>query len=241
MAGKMPPKDFATTHWSVVISAGRDSTVGSRKALETLCETYWQPLYYYARRRGHGVEEAEDLIQGFFLRLLEKGAVAKADRERGRFRTFLLSSLKNYITDEWKKGKAIKRGGGRAFHSLDFESIENLCQRDSLQESSPDVVFARRWAVTLMERVLDRLRQAYTGSGREDLFDELKDCLDGDSNQRSYREIGNNLSMTEGAVKMAVHRLRQRFRDTLRQEIAQTVADPKDIDDELQALRSAFG
>ena len=108
-------------------------------------ETYWQLLYYYARRRGHGVDEAEDLIQGFFLRLLEKGAMGKADRNRGRFRTFLLSSLKNYITDEWEKGKAAKRGGGRAFHSLDFESIENLCQQDSLQESSPDVVFARRW------------------------------------------------------------------------------------------------
>jgi RNA polymerase sigma-70 factor (ECF subfamily) len=224
----------------VVVAAGRDSTVESRKALETLCETYWQPLYLFARCRGHSVEEAEDLIQGFFLFLLEKGAVGRADRERGRFRTFLLSALKNYLKDEWKREKAGKRGGGRVLLSLDFESIEDLCRRDSLQELSPDVVFVRRWAVTMMDRALDRLRYAYAASGREDLFGELKDCLDGEGKERSYREIGENLDMTEGAVKMAVHRLRQRFRDMLREEIAQTVANPEEIDDELQALRAAF-
>jgi RNA polymerase sigma-70 factor (ECF subfamily) len=239
-SGGFPLRQFTTTRWSVVVAAGRDSTVESRQALETLCETYWQPLYFFVRHRGHSADEAEDLIQGFFLRLLEKGAVEKADRERGRFRTFLLSSLKNYLVDEWRRTETGKRGGGQVVLSLDFDSMQHLCGPDCFPDLSPDLVFARRWAVTLIERTLDRLREAYRGAGNEKVFKELKPCMNGDKDRPPYRKLAGTLDMTEGAVKMAVHRLRQRFRDTLREEIAQTVADPSEIDDELQALFFAF-
>lgn len=236
----LPPKHFATTHWSVVAAAGRDSTVESRQALETLCEFYWQPLYFFVRRRGHSVEEAEDLIQGFFLRLLEKGVVEKADRERGRFRTFLLTSLKNYLADEWDKRQTKKRGSGQAVLSLDFESVQHLYRPGSFQSLSPDMVFTRRWVVTMVERTLVRLRDAYKGAGREHLFERLKDRMNGDSNGASYQDLARDLDMTEGAARMAVHRMRQRFRDLLREEIAQTVAAPEEVDEEMRALFSVF-
>jgi RNA polymerase sigma-70 factor (ECF subfamily) len=186
------------------------------------------------------VEEAEDLIQGFFLRLLEKGVVEKADRERGRFRTFLLTSLENYIADEWGRTRAKKRGGGQVTLSLDFDSVQRLYRHDSYGELGPEAIFARRWVLTMLERTLARLRTAYRGAGKERLFEGLKQHMDGDSDRPSFRELARDLDMTEGAVRMALLRMRQRFRDALREEIAQTVSSPEEIDDEMRTLFSVF-
>jgi RNA polymerase sigma factor (sigma-70 family) len=235
-----PKRRFATTRWSVILAAGQDSTVESRQALETLCKTYWHPLYFYVRRRGKGVEEAEDLIQGFFVRLLEKGVLEKADRERGRFRCFLQAALKNYLTNEWDKSRAKKRGEGRVHLSLDFETAERLYLPNSTQQLTPDILFDRQWALTLIDRSLARLQKAYAGSGKGSLFEELKGRLIGDAAESTYRDIGRGLDMTEGAVKLAVYRMRQRFNDCLREEIAQTASGPEEVEDELRALFSSF-
>ena len=235
-----PPKRFVTTRWSVVLAAGLDSTSNSRAALETLCRDYWFPLYFYVRRRGYRVEESEDLIQGFFVRLLEKGVLEKADRERGRFRFFLQAALKNYLANEWDKSRAKKRGEGRAHLSLDFETAERLYLPNANHPLTPDKLFDRRWALTLIERSLARLQKAYADSGKESVFEELKGRLTGDDAESTYRDIGRGLDMTEGAVKMAVHRMRQRFNDSLREEIAQTASGPEEVEDELRALFSSF-
>jgi len=231
---------FATTHWSIVLAAGERGSPESETALATLCETYWYPLYAYVRRRGHTAEDAQDLTQAFFAVLLEKEYVRAADRERGRFRSFLLTALKRFLSKERNKARAQKRGGGRLTISLDIESGESLYAREPSHEWTPERVFERRWALTLLDQTMARLRRKYVETGKAELFDRLKAFVAGEGDAPAYGEVAKEMGMTEGAVKVAVHRLRQRYRDALRSEIAQTVADPADVDDELDHLLEAI-
>ena len=231
---------FATTHWSVVIAAGEGSSPESETALATLCETYWYPLYAYVRRRGHTAEDAQDLTQAFFAVLLEKEYVRAADRERGRFRSFLLTALKRFLSKERDKARAQKRGGGRITISLDMQSGESRYAQEPSHEWTPERVYERRWALTLLDQTMARLRRRYVDTGKAEVFDGLKAFLSGEGDAPAYGEVAEEMGMTEGAVKVAVHRLRQRYRDALRSEIAQTVADPAEVDDELDHLLEAI-
>jgi len=225
-----------------VLAAGADaSSAAADQALTTLCETYWYPLYAFLRSRGSTVEDAQDLTQAFFARVLEKHALRQADPARGRFRSFLLASLKNFASNEHDRDVARKRGGGVPLVSLEFESAEGRFQLEPPSHETPERIFDRRWALTLLDRVLSRLNAEMAGAGREAQFDRLKTYLTGDEPQLSYAQTASELGMSEGAVKVAVHRLRRQFRDLLRDEIAQTVSSPAEIDDELRHLWSAVG
>jgi len=227
---------FATTHWSVVLAAGERDSPQAAEALEKLCRIYWYPLYVYARRQGNSPEDAQDLTQDFLSRLLEKNYLAKADRDRGKFRTFLLGSLKNFLVNEWTRAGRLKRGGGVEFLSLDANVAENRYAAEPANESNPDAAYEKRWAVTLIEHLLTVLRQEFNAADKARLFEELKGFIWGDKSAASYAEIAGPLNLTGGKVKVAVHRLRQRFRELLRAEVAHTVARPEDIDGELRHL-----
>lgn len=231
---------FVTTHWSVVVAAGRSDTTRARDALGKLCQTYWLPLYAYVRRVGHSPEDAQDLTQEFFARLLERNTFAQADPERGRFRSFLLASLKNFLASEWEKARAQKRGGGAQMISLQLDTAETRCARLAAPGDTPDRAFDRQWAMALLDAVLGRLRQEYTDAGREHLFVGLKDTLSGGRSEIPYRDLGAQLGMSEGAVKVAAHRLRQRYRELLREEIANTVSGPEQVEEELRQLFAAL-
>jgi RNA polymerase sigma factor (sigma-70 family) len=227
---------FATTHWSVVLAAGHSTAADADAALEKLCRTYWFPLYAFARRQGNSPEDAQDLTQDFFARLLQKNYLAKADPDRGKFRTFLLGSLKNFLVNEWKRAGRLKRGGGLEFLSIDTIAAEDRYAAEAPVESNADADYEMRWAVTLIEQVLSALRQEFNAAGKGQLFTELKGFIWGDKSTVSYAEIAEQVKLSEGNVKVAVHRLRQRFRELLRAEVAQTVAGPEDIDVELRHL-----
>jgi RNA polymerase sigma factor (sigma-70 family) len=231
---------FNTTHWSVVLSAGGGSLPGAPEALEKLCRAYWYPLYTFARRQGNSPEDAQDLTQDFFARLLEKNSVANADPARGKFRTFLLSSFKNFLVNEWKRAGRLKRGGGLAFLSIDSNAAEDRYAVESRDEPTPDAEYEVRWAVTLIEQVLTTLREEFNAADKDRLFEELKGLIWGDKNTASYAEIAGHLNLSEANVKVTVHRLRQRFRELLRAEVANTVARPEDIDGELRHLISVL-
>jgi RNA polymerase sigma-70 factor (ECF subfamily) len=230
------PSSFATTHWSLVVAAGRRSSPASATALADLCQRYWYPLYVYVRRRVADLDEARDLTQEFFARLLERNTLALADPDRGRFRSFLLTALKHFLINEWEKNKAQKRGGGRRALTLDFDSKESQLQLEPAHTWTPERLYERHWALTLLDQVLARLRGEYQGAGKGELFDQLKGFLLGESATATHASAGQVLGMTEGAVKVAAHRLRKRYRELLRQEVAQTVADKSEVDDELRAL-----
>jgi len=238
-ADPAPQCRFATTRWSVVCAAGReDSAAGA--ALAALCETYWYPLYAFLRRRGCPREEAEDVTQAFFARLLERGWVRSADRDRGRFRTFLLTALTRFLGKERERERAVKRGGGRMRLSLDFESGENRYRLEPADEQTPDRLFARRWAMTVLDRVLVRLEEEHADSpARTAKFAAFKPLLTA-THEAPYAAVAASLGMTEGAVKVAIHRLRQRYRELLRDEVAQTVSDPAAVEQELADLREAL-
>jgi RNA polymerase sigma factor (sigma-70 family) len=229
---------FVTTHWSVVLTAGQKESPHAAEALENLCRVYWYPLYVYVRRQGNNPQEAQDLTQDFFSRFLGKNYLARADRDRGKFRTFLLRSLQNFLINEWKREGRLKRGGGVEFLCIDANIAEHQYATEPATASDPEVAYEERWAVTLIERVLTTLRQEYDGAHRARLFDELKCFIWGDKSAASYAEIARDLSLTEGNVKVAVHRLRQSFRERLRAEVAHTVSRPEDIDEELRHLIS---
>jgi RNA polymerase sigma factor (sigma-70 family) len=231
---------FATTHWSVVLKAGHNSSPGSEAALEKLCRTYWFPLYAFARRQGNTPEDAQDLTQDFFARLLEKNYISKADPDRGKFRTFLLQSLKNFLLNEWKRAGRLKRGGDLEFVSIDTNAAEDRYAAEAPEEFDPDAEYETRWAVTLIEQVLTALRHEFNDADKGRLFEELKGFVWGDKSAASYAEIAGHLNLSEGNVKVAVHRLRQRFRELLRAEVANTVARPEDIDGELRHLISVL-
>lgn len=232
------PAQFATTDWSIVLASGAADTSASRAALDTLCRQYWTPLYAYARRHGLPPHDAEDMTQTFIARLLERHAFPQADQRRGRFRAFILTAFKNFLHDQWQKTRAQKRGGGQPFLSLDTAAVEySLAAPASL---SPDKLFDRRWALVLLEQSLARLECEYQRSGRGQLFAELQPFLTGDPGG-SYAAVAGRLRMTEGAVKVAAHRLHHRYREVIRTEIARTVARPDEIEDELRLLRTALG
>jgi len=236
------PRDiFATTHWTVVLTAGQRHTPQSDRALEELCRTYWFPLYAYVRRRGSNKADAEDLVQAFFARFLAKNYLEGLSAERGRFRAFLLASLKNFLTNEWKKSQRLKRGGGDTVLSLDWETADTKFQVASTAEPSPDKAFDREWAVALLARVIERLRDECAADGKARLFDQLKVFLTAGKGAVSHADVARSLGMDEGAVRVAAHRLRKRYRELLRDEIAHTLADPAMVDEEMRALFGAFG
>jgi RNA polymerase sigma-70 factor (ECF subfamily) len=236
-----PGDVFATTHWTVVLAAGKRSTPQSDRALEELCQSYWFPLYAYVRRRGHAKEDAEDLTQSFFARFLEKNYLEGLDAERGRFRAFLLASLKHFLANEWDRSQAQKRGGAAEHLSLDWQTADTRFQVAAANEPSPDKAFDREWALALLAKVIGRLQRECEAEGRQQQFDELKPFLTADRGEPSTAEAARNLGMEQTAVRVAVHRLRKRYRHLLRNEIAQTLANAADVDEEMQALFGAFG
>jgi RNA polymerase sigma factor (sigma-70 family) len=231
---------FHTTHWSLIASAAESRSERSERALAELCEAYWYPVYAFIRRRGENAEDARDLTQSFFAALLEKGYLADADPERGRFRTFLLTAVSRFVSKEREKAAAQKRGGGRPPLSLDFADGEARYQREPSHDWTAERIFERRWALTLLDRTLAALRQEHADAGRLPLFEALKIFLTGEAGAPPLAQIGQQLDMTEGAAKVAVHRLRQKYRDQLRAEIAQTLAGKEDVDNELGILLAAL-
>lgn len=211
-------------------------TTQARDALAKLCQTYWFPLYAYVRRRGHGPHDAEDLTQSFFLCLLEQKSVANADPNRGRFRSFLLGAMNHFLANEWKKERAQKRGGGRKILSLDLAAAERRFDLEPADNATPDKAFDRHWATTLLNEVLSRLEGEYRQEGRIDLFDALKQTLAGTRESQPYMELAGRLDMNEGAVRVAVHRLRRRYRELLEAEIANTVGSQEDVKEEMRYL-----
>jgi RNA polymerase sigma-70 factor (ECF subfamily) len=240
-APTLEPKGlFPSTQWSVVLHAVEAPESGGQAALENLCRAYWYPLYAYVRRLGHGPEDAEDLTQAFFARLLEKDYLRHADPERGLFRTFLLTSLKRFLINEWEKGRTERRGGGRTVISWDQDETEIRFRAEPADESTPEKIFEKRWAVTLLERVLDRLEQEFAAEGKAEQFKRLKLLLWGDKGSPPHAEIAAQLHLSEGALNVAVHRLRERYRRLLRAEVACTVAGPGEVDEELRHLISVI-
>jgi RNA polymerase sigma factor (sigma-70 family) len=226
---------FVTTHWSVVLAAGRSDTTRARAALENLCQTYWHPLYAYVRRRGYSPADAQDLTQEFFARLLERNAVATVAPDKGRFRSFLLASMNHFLADEWDKSRAQKRGGGRVI-SLDLQTAETRLDEPSARDLTPEQAFERRWTITLLEQVYRKLEAEYGQEGKGQVFEVLRPALAGASRDAPYAELARRLDVTEGAVKVAVHRLRRRYRALLRETIADTVSGPDEVEDELRYL-----
>ncbi len=233
---------FATTHWSGVLAAARAGDSGrGAAALEALCRKYWHPLYAYLRRAGHASHDAEDLVQGFFEQCLRHGYLAAANRDRGRFRSFLLTALKRYAANEQDKARALKRGGGQPAISFDAGDAETRYAADPHTSLTPDRLFERRWALTLLETVLDRLRQEQAAAGRAPLFAELQGVLTASGQQTPMAETARRLGMSEGAVKVAAHRLRRRYRELLLEEIAHTVGSADEIEEERRRLLAALG
>jgi len=231
---------FVTTRWSVVLSAGGEESPEAARALEHLCRAYWFPLYAHVRRLGNQPADAEDLTQAFFAKLLEKDWLASANRERGRFRTFLLGAFKHFLANEWDKARAQKRGGRVQIIPLDAPAGETRLRHEPATSTTPDREFDRRWALAVLETVLSRLENEYRESGKSKLFDQLKVTIGGDRSEIHYAELGRLLSMSEGSVRVAAHRLRQRYRELLRAEIAQTVATEQEVEDELRYLFAAL-
>jgi len=231
---------FAATRWSVVVAAGNwRGESAARRAMGELSQIYWFPLYAYLRGKGNSPPQAEDLVQGFFLRLLEKDALASVDPAKGKFRSFLLASLKNYLANEWDKSQAQKRGGGKQVLALDALDAEARYASEPVDQMTPDRIFERRWALAVLEQVLNRLRQEYTQRGQGPIFAALEQVLVG-GQDASYAQIAEKLGMTEGAVKVAGHRLRRRYRQLLREEISQTVAQPELVDEEIRQLLASL-
>jgi len=227
---------FHTTHWSLVLAARLQESPEATEALEKLCRAYWYPLYAYIRRRGHDIHEAEDLTQEFFTRLLEKNYLREVTREGGRFRSYLLTTLKHFLANEWDRAKAQKRGGGNIHFSLDNKEAETRYEFELKDDTTPESLFERRWALTLLDHVLSRLREDYAEAAKLEIFERLQVFLSGDKRLIPYTEVAASLGLSEGSVKVAVHRLRKRYGELLRQEIAQTVATPEEVADEIRHL-----
>ena len=232
---------FATTHWSVVLAAGRPKSVSYKQALETLCRTYWFPLYAYIRRQGYDSHQAEDYTQAFFVGLLAKGGLRLADPKRGKFRSFLLASLKHFLSNERARARAKKRGGGQKALSLDFQSAESQYALEPCDKLSPEKLFERSWALTVLDRTMACLQAEAISTNKQRLFDRLKVYLTAEKSSIPYRDVAAKLDITEGAVRVAVHRLRKRYRELLRDEIAQTVTSDDQIDEEIRDLFAALG
>ena len=232
---------FATTRWSLVLAAGGADDGMATEALEKLSRSYWPPLYFYVRRRGHTPADAQDLTQEFFCRLLARGDIAVARPEKGRFRSYLLGAMKHFLSDEKDKAGAAKRGGGAIIFSLDSDDLEARYANDFASVEPADRGFDRHWATAILDNALVRLRTEFAGAGREMMFDALKPYLSASPGTGDYQAIASRLEMSPGAIAVAVHRLRQRYADLVRAEIADTVASPSDVEAELRELFLALG
>ena len=241
MTGSGAPRRFLTTRWSVVLRASVPEAPEARDALEHLAHAYWYPLYAYVRRRGHREDEARDLTQAFFALLLERGDVSSAAPEKGRFRSFLLTALQRFLAGEAERARALKRGGGRAPLSIDAAQADERYSLDPPDEDTPERRFERAWARSVLERTLERLAADYAERGKSELFEALRGSLTAESETAPYAELAPRLGLSEGALRVAVHRLRHRYRRHLRLEVADTVADPADVEDELRNLFQALG
>jgi RNA polymerase sigma factor (sigma-70 family) len=233
--------EFATTHWSVVLAAGGRIAPAASQALEQLCEGYWYPVYAYVRRRVPDVHKAQDLTQAFFEQLLERRTLEAADPERGRFRAFLLTACKRFLINEWHKDRAAKRGGGRPPLSFDFDSGESKLSLVAADTLTPEELYDQKWAITLLERVMDQLRAEYAAKQRLAHFETLKNYLAGSPQDASFRAAAQALGISEATAKVAAHRMRKRYRELLRGEIAQTVERPEEVDDEIRELFNVLG
>jgi RNA polymerase sigma-70 factor (ECF subfamily) len=229
---------FATTRWTMVIAAGH-RTPKAELALAQLCQTYWTPLYAFLRKKGHQPAEAEDIVQAFLTRLIEKTALATADPNRGRFRSFLISSLANFVANERDRERAHKRGGKIRKFSLDFNTAEDAYRREPFTDLTPEKLFDRRWALDLLKLALTQLERAYADADKKPLFERLSPYLTGDCDADTYAAAARDLNISVKAAKMAASRLRKRYREVLRQTIADTVCSPEDIDDEIRHLFAA--
>jgi RNA polymerase sigma factor (sigma-70 family) len=235
------PAQFGQTKWSVVLAAaGKRDVALAEQSLEKLCRTYWLPLYTYIRRQGESAHDAQDLTQEFFARLLEKDFLGSVDQSKGRFRSFLLASLKHFLSNQRDRARAQKRGGGQTPLPLDFSDAESSIGFQLADNQTPEKAFEKRWALTLLERALTRLRREYLDRGKEDLFEKLKTTLTEGRGSLAYAELAGRLGMNEASVKMSVHRLRRRYRDVLRAEIAETVAQESEVEDELREVFRAL-
>jgi len=228
--------DFRTTHWSLVLRAGQGSSPETEDALEKLCRTYWYPLYVYVRRQGHGPHDAQDLTQEFFARLLRLHSLEAVAPHKGKFRTFLLASLKHFLADAGDAARAVKRSNGQPILSLDDDTAERRYRLEPATGESPEVLYDRRWVLALLEQALDRLREEYAAAGKALHFEQMKAFLEAPPIAGDYDRVAAALGLNSGAVAVAVHRLRQRYRDLVRAEIAQTVASPEELADELRHL-----
>ena len=231
---------FETTHWSIVLQAGHRSSPGSQQALAKLCQTYWLPLYAYVRRRIQDQHKAEDLTQAFFAKVLEKDYLHAADPARGRFRAFLLTALKRFMANEWDKEVAQKRGGGKSPLSLDFVEGERHYRLDPVETLTPDQIYLRNWVRTLLDKVFEQLRCEFEADGKAHQFTELKAFITPCRDEVKMAEVAERLGLSAGAVRVAAHRLRKRYRKILREEITQTVGHAEDADDEIRSLFEAF-
>lgn len=232
----MQNSEFVTTQWSVIVSAGGDPSPDSRRALESLCHAYWYPLYFYVRRRVSDVSDAQDLTQAFFAELLEKNYVGSAAPERGRFRAFLLTAFKHFLSRQWEKAGARKRGGGRSPVSLDFESADSQFLIEPASGLTAEQHFDRQWAITLLGRIMENLRREFERAGKANQFDALKGYLIGDHAGATYAQVAEKLKLTELAARKSASRMRKRYGELLREEIAQTVAEPDEVEDEIRKL-----
>jgi RNA polymerase sigma-70 factor (ECF subfamily) len=232
---------FRTTHWSVVLQAGDGDASGAMDALEELCRAYWQPIYGFVRRRGYSPSEAQDLVQGFFTDLLRREGLRKVDPSKGRFRSFLLASVNHFLANEWDRGQRVKRGGGCEFVSLDALAPDDDSVLELVHDQTPERDFERRWARTVVARVVERLRREYGASGFGERFELLKGFILGDPDGVSYADVGDRLGMSVPGVTSAIHRLRVRFRELFRDEISETVSSPQEVEEEIRYLARALG
>ncbi len=233
---------FHTTRWTIVMKAAQSQALGGQSALAELCRLYWYPLYIFARRRGHSPDDAKDLTQGFFLHVVEHRAFTGVDRLKGKFRSFLLASFQNHLSDALDRAHRLKRGGGKEFVHLDAEEAEERYRLEPVEFLTPEKIFDARWAMTVLGEALKQLRQEYATAGKTSTFDTLKAFLDPSNSLAppSYDEVANRLQVTIGAVKTLIHRLRKRYTALLREEVGRTVSDPAEIDEEIHALCEAL-
>jgi RNA polymerase sigma factor (sigma-70 family) len=227
---------FATTQWSVVLSAAERDTLPAREALEALCGAYWYPIYVYVRRKGHGADEAEDLTQSFFAQLIAREHLLLANPHKGRFRTFLLAMLDQFLAHEWSRAHRRKRGGQFAFISLDQCTPEERYALEPVDRNTPEQKFQKQWALAVLKQAMTRLAEECEALGKGALFQEVKGGLSGEQEIARYADISRRLGMSDGSLRVAVHRLRQRYGELVRNEIAQTVQRAEDVDDELRYL-----
>jgi RNA polymerase sigma-70 factor (ECF subfamily) len=232
---------FVTTRWSVVLAAGHPADTSAKQALSQLCEAYWYPLYAYARRVVGDEHEAQDLTQSFFAHLLERQAIAKADRSRGRFRSFLLTALKNFLVNQWNKARAQKRGGGEAQLSLDFVAGESRYRVEPSHHLTAEALYEQHWVRTMLDQVLEGLRSELAAAGQAEHFEQLKHAVVAEMTSEGYEQAGLALGITPGAAKQAAYRLRRRYRQRLREEVARTVASESEVDDEITRLLEILG